>query len=210
MLIDEVRAICDRLAPHGWAALLQKHGLDIRRPDLGSELARPLSTINRMVPGFEAFAHEGARGIEPGDPNRSLLYHALASPNVVQVDGADLARYPTLHELDVVENYVFGGHTRPSLHDISALAAGDLLAIVVFASEYRPAVDGVHRKHAELCLSRTGVALVGDRPAVYDGRRRGFIPFDDDDPHAFRVLPARYSVWLAVQRMGAEGSFGPM
>lgn len=207
-LIDEVRAVCNRLAPEGWGALLNKHGLDITRADLRAELDREL-TIDRNVPGFEDFAFEGRRGIEPGAPDRSLLYHALASPNVLQVDGADLEAYPTLHDLEVVENYAFGARPR-SIHDVSALATGDVLAIVVFATEYRPAVDSVHRKHAELCFSRTGVARVGNGEPHYDPRRRGFAPFDESDPHAFRVLPARYSAWIATQRRGGESSFGPM
>ena len=45
-------------------------------------LSQPLSQIDRTVPGFEDFALEGQRGIEPGRPARSLLFHALASPNV--------------------------------------------------------------------------------------------------------------------------------
>ena len=208
-LIEEVRAICARLAPQGWGALLDRHGLDITKADLRAELDRELPAIDRTAPGFEDFAFEGRRGIEPGAPDRSLLYHALASPNVLQVDGADFAAYPSLRDLEVIENYVFGAHPR-SLRDVSAMAGGDLLAIVVFATEYRPAADSVHRKHAELCFSRAGVARVGNREPLYDPRRRGFVPFDDADPHAFRVLPARYSAWIATQRRGREPSFGPL
>lgn len=32
-LIDEVKAICNRLANHGWKKLLLKHGLDITKDD---------------------------------------------------------------------------------------------------------------------------------------------------------------------------------
>lgn len=208
-LIDEVRAICARLAPHGWGVLLSKHGLDVTKADLRAELDRKLSAIDRTVPGFEDFAFEGRRGIEPGAPDRSLLYHALVSPNVLQVDGADFGAYPSLRDLEVIENYVFGAKPR-SLPDVTAMAGGDPLAIVVFAAEYRPAADSIHRKHAELCFSRAGVARVGNRTPLYDARRRGFVPFDDADPHGFRVLPARYSAWIATQRRGSELSFGPM
>ena len=62
-LIDEVRAICARLAPHGWGALLSKHGLDVAKADLRAELDRALSAIDRTVPGFEDFAFEGRRGL---------------------------------------------------------------------------------------------------------------------------------------------------
>jgi hypothetical protein len=80
-LIDDVQAVC-RLAPQGWADLLAQHGLDITASSLAEELARKLPGIRRDRPGFEDFAMEGRRGIEPGSPARSLLYHALASPNV--------------------------------------------------------------------------------------------------------------------------------
>lgn len=208
-LIDDVKQVCDRLAPQGWGPLLLKQGLDITSQDLRNELDKELLGIDRDIPGFEDFAFEGIRGIEPGNPNRSLLYHALASPNVLQVDGVDLGEYPTLQDLEIVENYVFGAKP-PSLPELSALAGGELMAVVVFATEYRPAVDTVHRKHAELCFSRTGVARVGNAQPRYDPRARGFTPFEDGNDHAFRVLPARYSIWIAVQRPGTETSFGPM
>lgn len=209
MLIDNVTEVCRRLAGKGWAKLLDKHDLDIRARDLEAELARELPHIDRTVPGFEDFAFEGRRGIEPGHPARSLLYHALASPNVVAVDGVDLKAFPTLRELEIVESYVFGVRP-PSLQELSALAGGSLLAIVVFAYEYRPAVDGVHRKHAELCFARTGVTRVGTVRPRYEGHSRGFVPFDEGNAHAFRVLPARYAAWIGVQRRGDEAGFGPM
>src|ERR671910_3193676 len=108
-LVDDVRTVCQRLALHGWADLLAQHGLDITAPNLAEELARELTSIRRDLPGFEDFAMEGRRGIEPGRPARSLLYHALASPNVVVgAGGQTLGAFPTLAEMEAVENYVFG------------------------------------------------------------------------------------------------------
>lgn len=81
-LIDDVADVCRRLADGGWRDLLllvTDGDLDITAPDLRQELARPLARIDRTVPGFEDFAKEGDRGIEPSVPARSLLYHALAS-----------------------------------------------------------------------------------------------------------------------------------
>lgn len=104
-LIDDVQTVCHRLAPHGWADLLAQHGLDITAPNLAEELP----DIRRDSPGFEDFAMEGKRGVEPGRPARSLLFHALASPNVVTgVEAAPLGAFPTLAEIEAVENYVFG------------------------------------------------------------------------------------------------------
>jgi hypothetical protein len=209
-LIDQLTALCNRLAPGGWAKLFKLHGLDITAADLRKELERDLDAIVREAPGFEDFAFEGRRGIEPGSPSRSLVYHALASPNVQGVDGTGLTIYPTLQELEIVENYVFA-RKAPSLPELTAIADGSLIAVVVFAYEYRPGVDTVHRRHADLCFSRIGVARVGTKELFYDPRSRGFLPFTEgDDDHAIRVLPARYAAYVAVQRSGNEQSFGPM
>lgn len=84
---------------------------------------------------------------------------------------------------------------------------GDNLAIVVFATEYRPAPETVHRKHADICFSRTGVARVGTAEPLYEPQIRGFLPFVKDNDFSFRVLPARYSAYLAVQRPGNKDEF---
>ena len=209
-LLDDVRAVCGRLAPHGWADLLAAHGLDLEAADLGAELARPLTAIDRDIPGFEDFAAEGIRGVEPGIPARSLLFHALASPNVTaRADGGELGAYPTPAELAAVENYVFGVRP-PSLPDLLARAAEAPLAVVVFAAEYRPSSQTPHQRHADLVLARTGVARVGTAEPRYDGRRRGFLPGVDGDPHGIRVLPARYAPYVAIRRPGDEASFIPL
>lgn len=209
-LIDEVKKICTRLAPHGWRDLLLQHGLDITASDLQKELAKDLPRINREIDGFEDFAIEGKRGIEPRHPARSLLFHAFASPNVVKgVKGKELTDFPTLGEIDTLENYVYGVKA-PSLLEIRARANGAPLAIAVFASEYRPAPETVLQKHAEICYSRTGITRVGTAEALYNRRDRGFLPFVEGNPHAFRVLPARYSAYIAVQMKGNKDRFGPM
>ena len=208
-LIDQVKKVCLHLSDGGWSELLARHGLDIGAADLEAELAKELD-VRRKDPGFEDFAAEGRRGIEPGQPARSLLYHALASPNVVaRFDGTPLTKFPTLADLEAVENYVFGARP-PSIPELASLAAGDLMAVVVFALEYRPAVDTVHRKHADLCFSRTGVARVGTAEARYEAEARGFTVIVDGKPNQYRVLPARYAAFIATQRTGSERDFGPM
>jgi hypothetical protein len=212
-LIDHVTTACERLAPEGWRDLLlavSHDELDIASADFPMMLSQPLSQIDRTVPGFEDFALEGTRGIEPGSPARSLLFHALASPNVFQ-DGAgrDLSAFPTPAEIEAVENYVYGVKP-PSLDDLQAHADDDPLAVVVFALEYRTARETVHGQHADFCFSRTGVARLGTTEAVYDARRREFLPVKTGDPHAFPVQPARYAPFLAVQRHADPGTFGPL
>lgn len=209
-LIDDVRAVLERLAPEGWRELLLHHGLDITAANLEQELLRELPGIDRRVAGFEDFASEGSRGIEPGQPAHSLLYHALASPNVlVGVGGEPLDAFPTLREIEAVENYVFGVEP-PSVADLVARFPHAAIAVAVFATEYRPGTETVHRRHADLCFSRTGVARVGTAEPLYDAKARGFVPFVDGDRHAFRVLPARYAPYVAVLLKGEESLFGPM
>jgi hypothetical protein len=212
-LIDGVTRVCRRLAPEGWRDLLlavTRDELDIATDDLGTALSQPLSQIDRTVPGFEDFALEGTRGIEPGSPARSLLFHALASPNVFRdVAGNDLSAFPTPAEIEAVDNYVYGVKP-PSLDDLQARADDHPLAVVVFALEYRTARETVHGKHADFCFSRTGLARLGTTEAVYDARRREFLPLKTDDPFAFPVQPARYAPFLAVQRHANPDSFGPL
>jgi hypothetical protein len=212
-LIDEVRAACRRLAGAGWRELMKHHGVDIDAKDLARELAKPLDTIDRSLPGFEDFAWEGMRGIEPGKPSHSLLFHAFASPHVISrrspKGDVPLKDFPRPAEIEVVENYVYGVRP-PSIEDLRIRAGGAHLAIVVFASEYRPGGETVHRKHADMCYARTGVARVGTTDAKYLPAARGYLPFVEDDPHQFRVLPCRYSAYIAALLPGEKNGHGPM
>jgi hypothetical protein len=167
--IDDVKIACARLAPLGWQTLLSRHGLDIANPDLVAELSRELA-IDRSIPGFEDFTLAGKRGIEPGFPAASLLYHAFASPNVHPTANGEPATsaetYPTLAELDSVENYIFG--QRP--FDPANLKN---VVVGVFAYEYRPWDSTAHGYQADFVFSRTGIARVGTNSEVWDGQRRG-------------------------------------
>ena len=120
VLKDEVKKVCNRLAPHGWHDLLLEHGLDITADNLEDELLKELTTIKRNIDGFSDFAEEGKRGIEPGNPARSLLFHALASPNVINgVDGEELDAFPTLVDIETIENYVYGVQA-PTIQQLKA------------------------------------------------------------------------------------------
>ena len=98
----------------------------------------------------------------------------------------------------------------PSLDDLQAQADDHPLAVVVFALEYRTGRETVHGKHADFCFSRTGLARIGTTEAIYDARRREFLPVKADDPFAFPVQPARYAPFLAIQRRADPGTFGPL
>jgi hypothetical protein len=84
-IIESVLKICRRLAPLGWAKLLDGHGLKLDRHSLASanrlkdELLRPLS-IDRTVPGFEDFWPDGNSAIYAGRPSRSCCITRLRVP----------------------------------------------------------------------------------------------------------------------------------
>ncbi|HLL52663.1 MAG TPA: hypothetical protein VK447_03895 [Myxococcaceae bacterium] len=191
-----------RLAPLGWAELLARHGVDLMAPALAQELARELPGLDRTVPGFEDFSLDGNRAIEPGRPGESLLLHALSSPYVhPTTDGspsANGAAYPTLEELDIIENYVFATARR-------RLADFPNAVVVVFAYQYRPGTRSPHRVHADVAYSRTGIARVGTAPAHYRAERRSFWVRPAADASAgIAVMPARYAAFLAQARTPSD------
>lgn len=202
-LLDDLTQILARLAPRGWAALLQQHagGLDITKPksQLAAELQRQLTGIDRQHPGFEDLSTGARRGIEAGSPARSVLYHALASPDVhpltagVPADGD----YPTPEELDVVENYVFSLARRK-------LSSFRNPVIAIFACQYRTRAYTPHGQHADFAFSRTGVARVGTEAERYDAATRSFNPLPASGDRGFAALPARYVAYIA--EYGAVGA----
>jgi len=183
--------------------------LDITAADLRAELAKSLSKIDRTYPGYGDFNITGQRGIEVGKPNQSLLYHAFASPTVVaDRQGKALDGFPTIAEIDAVENYVYGP-LPPSLADLRKLYPNAPMAIAVFALEYRNTPNSVHGRHAELCFSRAGVARLGTIGPFYNGATRAFEGLDPGRPFEFRAVPQRFAAYLAVQMKGDYQSFGP-
>jgi hypothetical protein len=211
-LIESVADACRRLAPLGWRQMLMNvtgSELDIGADDLRRELDKPLARIDRDFPGFGDFAIAGTRAIQPGQPDRSLLHHAFASPTVVaERMGTELRGFPTLSEIEAVENYVYGS-VPPTLDALRRRAGNRPLAIAVFALHYRNAPDSVHGHHAELCFARTGISRLGTIEPQYDAQKRVFVSVDEARPFDFRVVPRRFAAFLAVQMHGAPDSFGP-
>lgn len=215
-LIDSVGEACRRLAPLGWREMLldvTAGGLDIMAGDLAAQLSRPLR-IDRDHRGFGDFNDAGTRAIEAGAPDRSLLYHAFASPGVwANRAGVELRGFPTLAEIEAVENYVYGVRP-PTIESLSRRAGSNELGInelgiVVFALQYRNAPNSVHGCHAQLCFSRTGIARVGTIDPLYNPRTRSFESVDPADPFHFRVVPQRFAAYIAMQANGDATSFGP-
>lgn len=211
-LLDAVSAVCHRLGAAGWREmLLDVTGgeFDMLAGDMKAELAKPLSKLNRECPGFGDFAASGNRAIEPGQPDYSLLYHALAAPSVIyRRNGQVLGAFPTLAEIETVENYIYASR-KQSLARLRSSFANESLGIVTFALQYRNAPMSVSGAHAQLCFSRTGVARIGELGPHYDARLRAFTGFDNEHPHEFHVVPRRYAAYLAVQRKAGSGGFGP-
>jgi hypothetical protein len=215
-LIDDVKQICDRLAPLGWRALLRAvtgNELDISQPTpaaLRAMLVKNLAAVDRRVPGFEDFAPAGRRAVTAGEPALSLLYHALASPLVTRgASGTLLRGFPTPAELDVVENFIFG-LAGLSLNAFVQKHGRDKVAVAVFCSEYRPAGDTVDGRQADLTFARTGIARVGTARPRYEAAARGFWVEDQDNPRGIRVIPARFSAWLAVKKKGRDTRVFPI
>jgi hypothetical protein len=204
-LLGGVTAACRRLAGQGWRELVLKATggeLDIRTADLGRELAKPLGRIDRQVAGLADFAPGGTRGIEPANPAASLLYHLFASSDVVEDgSGKPLRAFPSLGEIEAVENYVYGVKP-PSIAELRARAGGNPLAIVVFAVDYRRGADSVHGGHADLCFSRTGIARTGTIGPRYNAQQRAFEALDPAQPFAFRAIPQRFAAYVAMKTTG--------
>jgi hypothetical protein len=214
-LLDEIRQTCVDLAGQGWRDLLldvTRGGFDMLSDNLAEQLVAPLASIDRTAPGFEDYALSGSQAIEAGSPARSLLYHALASPFVTSHKGVALGAFPTLAQIETVENYVYGVDP-PTLDSLrendndshNDIENGNQLGIVVFALEYRPAIRTPHHRHADLCFSRTGIARVGTTSASYDAPTRQWSSLDPDDPYAFRVSPVRYAPFIARLLPGQAG-----
>jgi len=190
--LESIAPALERLAP-GWAPYLKRtQGLDIGAADLAAELARPLK-VDRAAAGFEDFMPGATRGVEPGDPAASLLYHALASPDV-RPDGVEL--WPTWAELDAIENYIYG--QKPLAADALAGAV-----VAVFAYQYRPKPATTHQRYADLAFSRTGISRVGTVEAHYVGPDRGYSAYTGRAGEV-GVQPARYGAFVAEWRTGGD------
>jgi len=211
-LLQDFRETLLRLSAGGWQPLFEALGLDPGSDTLEADLLRQMDGGSdlRRLSGFEELDARATRLIEPGRPAGSVLFHAIASPAVrTAPDGTLFTDFPTAADLELAENVVFG-LVPPSLNDIEAKFSGLNLAIGVFAREYRQKSGTVHAAHADMIYSRTGISRVGTAEAHWDGQRRAYSPLEPgDDIHAFRVLPCRYGVYLAVQAQGNADDFGP-
>ena len=208
-LIDDVADLLNEFAQdEAWLAMMASHGVDIQASNLDFELSKTIS-IDRSIPGFREFSLEGDQAITPGNPSRSLLYHAFASPLVQWADSKKqqpLTRFPAPEEIELIENYVYAA-SQINLATLEAIHGADNLAIVVFANQYKSAAMTPHKRHADLVFSRTGVARVGNAEARYNRKIRAFEPLTEQ-PDQIRVLPAKYNAYIAVHKEGSPSILG--
>ncbi|HEX3746067.1 MAG TPA: hypothetical protein VHW09_19130 [Bryobacteraceae bacterium] len=206
--IERAYRAWDRLLPK-WNDYCLEAGLRLTGTPLESfadELLEPVR-VNFRLPGLEDFCRSGCRAIEPGDPARSLLYHIFASPGVVP-PGLQDDDYPTPEELQAIEDCVYG-IVPPSLDDLHLRAEGGPLALVVFAYEYNCAADTVHKRHADLCFSRTGLSRIGNAAPRYMPKARGFLPFGEAPDATVHAAPCRFGAFLATTKKGDSKGIGP-
>ena len=179
-----------------------EHGLDLAASRSRRPTSDPLTIDRHSLMGFaEDFANERGQGNRARLPSRSLLFHALASANVLQqLNGVPLDLFPTPSELDAVENYIFGVR-KLKLADVIAKFPGKPLQ-----SLCSPANTGRHPRRPTVNMPiwsiRGQEARVGNRPARYVPQFRGFHPEVPAEPFGIAVSPARYSAYLAVQLSG--------
>ncbi|HEX6182243.1 MAG TPA: hypothetical protein VFZ47_13415, partial [Chitinophagaceae bacterium] len=187
----------------GWASYLQTAlgiNLFLEGEELKKELLKELNA-DRLAAlrqdaksGYDDFA--GERLLQPGFPAYSLLFHSMASP---RVRPAEIKEYPTLQQIDTLENYIYAICEWEQLKSIYNIDSLDNLVFAIFAYEYRPAFKTPHHAHADLVYSRTGIARIGSEPHNYDRVNRCYIdrPADPAKEKTAAVIPARYGLFIA-------------
>jgi hypothetical protein len=210
MLIKQnIFDLFNKLSENGWRELIlsvTNNQLDIKQPSvlkLIEELLKPIIKINRDIAGFQDFSLEGKQGITPFSFSKSLIYHALASPAVIS---NNLTYFPTLIDLDLVENFLFSTtmneNSQARTLESLKIKHGNKLVIAVFAYQYRTWQGSSHRIHADMNFSRTGIARVGTVKETYDAKRRSF--WVGDKEGEISVLPSRYGTFLAIEDSGVN------
>jgi len=188
---------------NGWAAHLQQTlgiNLNLTGNDLKKELlkeinADKLTALRRNEQsGYDDFS--GERLVQPGFPAYSLLFHSLASP---RVRPKGIKEYPTLSQIDVLENYIYALSDLDLLKTMYRINSNEELVLAVFAYEYRPAFKTPHHAYADMVYSRTGIARIGNEPLNYDKLNRCHTskPADETRYKNVAVMPARYGLFIA-------------
>lgn len=201
-LEKQFRQLLQWMKANGWTRYLHEVlGVNLDTGDLKQALIQQLDESNltqlRQQPGSGYDDYLGERLIEPGFPAYSLLFHTLASPRVRP--GKDVLQYPSLQQIDLLENYIYalcGWEQLKAMYDIHAQ---EELVFAVFAYEYRPAFKTPHHAYADMVYSRTGIARIGSEAPHYDALNRCHTnePADPRSVKQVAVIPARYGLFIA-------------
>lgn len=119
--------------------------------------------------------------------------------------GKELTAWPTIDELETIENYVYAS-AKASLATIIEKAkkiTGSVspeLKVVIFATDYRSDSKVSHWQSADVCFSRTGVANVGTHSANYEPKVRDLHIREDAIIHDLNNKPDMDKRLLADNR----------
>lgn len=178
---------------NGWNTPVKKiSGYDLPTDCLDPLLTKTFSADLRY-PGADDFS--GNAFIVAGAPEQSLLYHLLASPRIRLEDTPTSEQYPSLMQIDLLENFIYS---------MVPLRPEDLnpkdTVLAIFAYEYRPACKTPHEYYADMVFSRSGFARIGTQDiSAYDSINRCFTnkPQEEKLEKEIAVTPARYALFIA-------------
>jgi len=157
---------------------------------LPPKLERTLKIDERLQDSKTSPSAATARS-NPVIPGEVLLYHALASANVYPP--AIKSTFQLWKQLDVVENYIYG-RRRARLGSVHRSSDRRV------RYQYRDRDHTTHRQHADLAFSRTGIARVATSRLDTYRKLADLIRGLDTGNRGFRILPARYGVFIAERR----------
>ena len=217
ILENKVRKICKELVAKepGWKTVIEevsKGQIDITSNNFNffQEF-----DVDRSVSGFGGFFSNRSALVVPGYPEKCVLFHAFASPEVIHYkqDGQvrELKFYPTTEDIETLENYVYSSceFTQLNIKHLKDTYGPENVRLVTFSSQYRQKEQSVTRAMAEMCYSRTGISRVGTDEGSYDSKLRSYRASSDEE-NIIRIRPAKYSLFIAIKKPGDALKYGPM
>ena len=184
------KAVLTRMLNQGWGPILKRiAGFDLEAAAAGDEPALFAELPIERTGTLREFG--GRRAVQPGDPAMSLIYHVLAASEAC-FEELILEAYPTIAEIDAVENYIYD---RSTLTDVGKLVPA------IFAYDYRQAFKTPHLAHADMVFTRAGVSRTGTQSCIYDRilREHG-APAGGGGTQDCATVPARFGLFLAERR----------
>ncbi|WP_158994004.1 hypothetical protein [Mucilaginibacter sp. L196] len=199
-LSSEFLSLISWMKTNGWEPLVtQVSGLTLQLSGSSDpNLFKTFRANKVQAIGCDDFA--GKQLISPGQPQNSLLYHLLASPRVRLPAPATAEDYPSLAQIDQLENFIY------SLQTINAIDTQSMV-LAMFSYEYRPSSKTPHGCHADLVFSRSAFSRIGTQPvSAYDKINRCYtnLPQNPELTKEIAAAPARYGLFLAALVPGTK------